>query len=260
MDLEVPRSSRGGGTSHFNGLAGQSELIASQKPDWEAYGKQRRDFSGAALRISSSSPATREDAAGTHATAELALFGSKAAIRCSCSDHCTTFAPGRSWQSRCWRLSLPGRLRWDASTNCMRAIGQGERALEAETNGLDAALTLIDEGLGFSEETSERFSDPYLHRLRGDILLKRDPANPAPADVARARISNDCETRGDGRRTRRSLSAWLASAQSASVRRTPTHMSSGSARRSLHSLAHALADNSRTSPTFAALPSTGCAR
>jgi hypothetical protein len=49
VDLEVPRSSRGGGTSHFNDLAGQSELIASQKPDWEAYGKQRRDFSGAAL-------------------------------------------------------------------------------------------------------------------------------------------------------------------------------------------------------------------
>ena len=56
--------------------------------------------------------------------------------------------------------------------------------LEAETNGLDVALTLIDEGLGFSEETSERFSDSYLHRLRGDILLKRDPANPAPAEEA----------------------------------------------------------------------------
>ena len=57
--------------------------------------------------------------------------------------------------------------------------------LEAETNGLDAALTLIDEGLGFSEETSERFSDSrHLHRLRGDILLKRDFANPAPAEEA----------------------------------------------------------------------------
>ena len=56
--------------------------------------------------------------------------------------------------------------------------------LEAETNSLDVALTLINDGLGFSEETSERFSDPYLHRLRGDILLKRDPANPAPAEEA----------------------------------------------------------------------------
>jgi predicted ATPase len=56
--------------------------------------------------------------------------------------------------------------------------------LEAETIGLDAALAIIDEGFAFSEETSERFSDPYLHRLRGDILLKRDPANSAPAEEA----------------------------------------------------------------------------
>jgi len=131
VDLEVPRSSRGGGTSHFNGLAGQSELIASQKSDWEAHGKQRRDFSGAALSISSSSPATREDAAGTHATAELALFGSKALIHCSCSDHCTTFAP---WPLIAEQMSAaisagppsPGRV-----DHCMRAIGQAERALEA---------------------------------------------------------------------------------------------------------------------------------
>ena len=26
--------------------------------------------------------------------------------------------------------------------------------------------------------------EPYLHRLRGDILLKRDPADPAPAEDA----------------------------------------------------------------------------
>jgi predicted ATPase len=56
--------------------------------------------------------------------------------------------------------------------------------LEAETNEVEAALTLIDEGLMFSEETSERFSDPYLHRLRGDILFRHDPANPAPAEEA----------------------------------------------------------------------------
>ena len=79
--------------------------------------------------------------------------------------------------------------------------------LEAETNGLDAALTLIDEGLGFSEETSERFSDPYLHRLRGDILLRRDPANPAPAEEAfRAAVA----TRSRRRREARTASNALA--------------------------------------------------
>jgi predicted ATPase len=56
--------------------------------------------------------------------------------------------------------------------------------LEAATRGPDAALTLIDEGLVIAAETGERFTDAYLHRLRGDILLKRDPANPAPAEEA----------------------------------------------------------------------------
>jgi predicted ATPase len=38
--------------------------------------------------------------------------------------------------------------------------------------------------LTIAEETGVRFVNPYLHRLRGEILLKRDPANPAPAEEA----------------------------------------------------------------------------
>jgi predicted ATPase len=56
--------------------------------------------------------------------------------------------------------------------------------LEAATHGPDAALTLIDQGLTISQETGERFSDPCLHRLRGEILLERDQADPAPAEEA----------------------------------------------------------------------------
>jgi predicted ATPase len=56
--------------------------------------------------------------------------------------------------------------------------------LETATRGPDAALTLIDQGLAIAAETGERYTDPYLHRLRGDILLKRDPASPAPAEEA----------------------------------------------------------------------------
>jgi predicted ATPase len=43
---------------------------------------------------------------------------------------------------------------------------------------------LIDEGLALAEETGEHVTDPYLHRLRGEILLRRDPTNPAPAEAA----------------------------------------------------------------------------
>jgi hypothetical protein len=56
--------------------------------------------------------------------------------------------------------------------------------LEAETKSADVALALIDEGLGISQETGERISDSFLHRLRGDILFMRDPANLAPAEEA----------------------------------------------------------------------------
>jgi predicted ATPase len=74
-------------------------------------------------------------------------------------------------------------------------ITQGNRAdapsfhgllaeLETTTRGPDGALTLIDQGLAIAECTGERFTDPYLHRLRGEILLKRDPSNPAHAEGA----------------------------------------------------------------------------
>jgi predicted ATPase len=56
--------------------------------------------------------------------------------------------------------------------------------LEATTRGPDSALTLVDHGLSIAEETEQHLSDPYLHGLRGKILLRRDPANPGPAEEA----------------------------------------------------------------------------
>jgi class 3 adenylate cyclase/predicted ATPase len=56
--------------------------------------------------------------------------------------------------------------------------------LEVATQGLDRALTLIDQGLAIADETGEHFTDPYLFRLRGELMLRRDPANPAPAEEA----------------------------------------------------------------------------
>ena len=56
--------------------------------------------------------------------------------------------------------------------------------LEAKTRGSASALAQIDRGLEIADETGEHFTDPYLHRLRGEILLQRDIANPAPAEEA----------------------------------------------------------------------------
>ena len=74
-------------------------------------------------------------------------------------------------------------------------IAQGNRAdapslygllaeLEAPVRGPESALALIDQGLAIAKETGEHFTDPYLHRLRGDVLLKRNPADLALAEEA----------------------------------------------------------------------------
>jgi predicted ATPase len=39
-------------------------------------------------------------------------------------------------------------------------------------------------GLALAGETGEHWSDAFLHRLRGEILLKRDPTNTALAEDA----------------------------------------------------------------------------
>ena len=62
---------------------------------------------------------------------------------------------------------------------------QGRLAeLEAEGPDADGALRRIDEALTLASETGERWTDALLHRLRGEILLKREPANTAPAEEA----------------------------------------------------------------------------
>jgi tetratricopeptide (TPR) repeat protein len=56
--------------------------------------------------------------------------------------------------------------------------------LEALAGNYDNAVELIGQGLADADQTEEHFTDSYLHRLRGDVLLKRDPADPAPAEDA----------------------------------------------------------------------------
>jgi predicted ATPase len=56
--------------------------------------------------------------------------------------------------------------------------------LEAETLGVDSALARIDEALVLARQVDTRCDLALPHRLRGEILLKRDPSNPAPAEDA----------------------------------------------------------------------------
>ena len=54
--------------------------------------------------------------------------------------------------------------------------------LEAKGPDAEGALRRIDEALALASETGERACDSLLHRLRGEILLKRDPANTAATE------------------------------------------------------------------------------
>ena len=56
--------------------------------------------------------------------------------------------------------------------------------LELETLGADSAVVRIDEALVSADQSTNFASLPFLHRLRGDILLKRNPRNTAPAEDA----------------------------------------------------------------------------
>jgi predicted ATPase len=57
---------------------------------------------------------------------------------------------------------------------------------EAEAQGgeIEAALSTIDSALAVSNRTGQRSDDAETHRVRGEILLRQNPAAPAPAEAA----------------------------------------------------------------------------
>ena len=54
--------------------------------------------------------------------------------------------------------------------------------LERERQSADLALIRVDDALALSEQTGQHWIYPFLHHIRGGILLKQNPANPAPAE------------------------------------------------------------------------------
>ena len=56
--------------------------------------------------------------------------------------------------------------------------------LEAEKLGPESSPARIDEAIALARQVETRCNLPFLHLLRGKLLLKRDPSNPAPAEEA----------------------------------------------------------------------------
>jgi class 3 adenylate cyclase/predicted ATPase len=86
---------------------------------------------------------------------------------------------------------------------------------EAEGRDFGGAVATIGEALTLASETGERFTDAFLHRVRGDILLKADPANPVPAEeayLAATAIAREQGARSFGLRAALSLAKLRQSA------------------------------------------------
>ena len=60
----------------------------------------------------------------------------------------------------------------------------GLAELEAETLGAERALVRVDEAIALAREVETRCNLAFPHLLRGELLLKRDPSIPAPAEEA----------------------------------------------------------------------------
>ena len=55
---------------------------------------------------------------------------------------------------------------------------------EAEADEIESALARIDHAVALTERTGQRWNEADTHRIRGEILLKRDPGKTAPAEDA----------------------------------------------------------------------------
>ena len=79
--------------------------------------------------------------------------------------------------------------------------------VEARAGDVDRAVAILDEALTTSERIGHRTFDAELHRVRGAILLKREPADPAPAEQAFQRaIANAMQQGARSFRLRAALS------------------------------------------------------
>jgi hypothetical protein len=56
--------------------------------------------------------------------------------------------------------------------------------LEADALGLESAFARIDEAMAPARQVENRCNLPFLHLLRGKLLLERDPSKSAPVEEA----------------------------------------------------------------------------
>jgi predicted ATPase len=109
----------------------------------------------------------------------LTLFAARGALQCAWAS---ARLNGRETGATELRQALAAYI--DQGNKLFVPFYQGLVAEIEAQDDAEGALTRIDEALTLAGETGEHWSDAFLHRIRGEILLKRDPANTAPAEDA----------------------------------------------------------------------------
>ena len=129
--------------------------------------------------------------------AESALHAADAVLKVS-QEHGITLYLAMGTVSLCWaraRLSDRETGLKELREAVAAFIGQGNRLfvpfyqgllaeIEAERQDANRALARINDALALVSETGEHWTDAFLQRIRGDILLKGDCANTLPAEEA----------------------------------------------------------------------------
>jgi tetratricopeptide (TPR) repeat protein len=104
---------------------------------------------------------------------------------------------------------------------------------EARAGDADRALAILDEALASSERTGHHAFDAELHRVRGEIMLRRDPTNPAPAEAEFGRaieIASRQGARSFGRAPRLPLPSSTNRPAAGSTRTTSSRLRSKDSR------------------------------
>ena len=81
--------------------------------------------------------------------------------------------------------------------SCGSAVTPLPAELEAEALGATSGLARIDEALRVAAQTENRYALNFLHRIRGKILLQRDPADVASAEEAFRTVIQDLSPGAD---------------------------------------------------------------
>jgi hypothetical protein len=76
---------------------------------------------------------------------------------------------------------FPLRLLFGGMTTAIQGL---QAQLEAETPYVQTALAHVDKALALAHQAEDRCHLAFLHPIRGEILLKRDPSNPGTAEDA----------------------------------------------------------------------------